>query len=94
MQWYMHCCKARHDKDVCRYVEQQAAKGWPELMGTAYLASAPPTGNRELVKRIVKAMPLKSIAITWGATIISAALHVAMCFHMPDLPGYALCPRR
>ena len=51
---------------VCRYLECMAGRKWPTLAGTAFLASAPHTGNNELVKRIMRAMPLKSVAITWG----------------------------
>ena len=51
---------------MCRYLERMAGRKWPTLAGTAFLASAPHTGNNELVKRIMRAMPLKSVAITWG----------------------------
>lgn len=58
-------------------------------MGTAYLASAPPTGNQELVKRIVKAMPLKSIAITWGfitKSYIRSPAAAKSMFFSEDIP--------
>lgn len=55
---------------LCRYVEKMAVKKWPALAGTAFLASAPHTGNNELVKRIMRAMPLKSVSITWGAQTV------------------------
>lgn len=49
-----------------KYLQTMEAEGWPRPAGVAFLAAGPPSGSGELVKRMFKSSPLRSLRITWG----------------------------